>query len=89
MTEIQAWAFDRCRSLKEIHLPETLKTIGSQAFKECFSLRTLVIPANVVSIEEDAFDQESGISFFVYPDSYGLSYAQAHSIPYEMGKRDV
>ena len=43
--------FEDCTSLKEIVLPDTVKTIKAAAFKNCTSLTSLVIPASVTSIE--------------------------------------
>ena len=48
-------AFSGCEALKEIVLPETLRSIGSAAFTGCTSLWHIEIPDSVVSIGEAAF----------------------------------
>lgn len=55
ITEISAWAFNDCTSLKSITLPENLTTIGSCAFYGCTSLETITIPSTVTTIDSSAF----------------------------------
>lgn len=48
-------AFNDCRYVKEIVLPDTLTEIGAEAFRNCFSLTALTIPDSVESIGHSAF----------------------------------
>ncbi|MFG6332423.1 MAG: leucine-rich repeat domain-containing protein [Lachnospiraceae bacterium] len=40
-------AFGKCRSLAEIKLPSSMKSIGSRAFWDCTALTTMTISASV------------------------------------------
>lgn len=47
--------FEGCTSLKQITLPNSLKTISHDAFRDCRALTSIVIPNSVTSIEMNAF----------------------------------
>ena len=47
--------FEGCTSLKQITLPNSLKTISHDAFRNCRALTSIVIPNSVTSIEMNAF----------------------------------
>lgn len=49
-------AFLRCRKLKHVSLPSSLKSIGNDAFAGCSSLESLEIPDSVECICRGAFD---------------------------------
>ena len=51
---IHQYAFDRCRNLKNVKLPETLKKIGGAAF-EGTAITSIEIPASVMTIGGQAF----------------------------------
>ena len=53
-------AFDSCRSLSSLVIPESVTSIGDSAFRGCRSVYSLVIPDSVTSIGNEAFD---GCSF--------------------------
>ena len=55
-------AFEECRQLRHIRLPDTVKTIGGRAFKGCVSLKYLYIPESVEVIGEEAFYASSDYS---------------------------
>lgn len=48
-------AFEGCTSLKNVTLPQTLKTIGGEAFRGCSKLRAIEIPDSVTSVAYRAF----------------------------------
>jgi len=48
-------AFDFCRALTKIDIPEGVVSIGSCAFSECYQLQSLHIPASVQSISYMVF----------------------------------
>lgn len=60
--------FNNCRTLTTVHLPSTLKEIGSEAFRGSASLKSLTIPEGVEYIESQAF-AESGLTEIVIPAS--------------------
>lgn len=50
------YSFAGRNGLKEIQLPEGLKTIGTAAFRKCTSLESITIPSTVTNIRGYAFD---------------------------------
>lgn len=54
LLEIGNGAFMGC-SVKSVHLPTTLKSIGSAAFRDCHLLNSINIPASIVEIGDTAF----------------------------------
>lgn len=55
VTEIGESAFQDCKSLTSISLPETLTQIGNHAFIRCTSLTSIAIPAHMSKIGKNAF----------------------------------
>ena len=55
VTTIGNFAFDACRSLTSITIPNTVTTIGNNAFNNCSSLTSLTIPNSVTTIGWLAF----------------------------------
>ena len=54
--EIGNGAFQYCRNLKKVTLPEGLRKIGANAFAWCKNLKRIVIPVSVTEIGESAFE---------------------------------
>ena len=52
---VGGYAFQNCRALEAIELPEGTKSIGIDAFTECNALTRVVIPQSVNQIFKDAF----------------------------------
>lgn len=55
VTKIGKSAFEGCRLLESITIPETVISIEKQAFRDCEDLKSIVIPDNVIFIRESAF----------------------------------
>ena len=55
VTSIGDYAFEGCKSLTAIDLPESVVSIGHAAFHSCSSLQSVEIPAAVTSISAYAF----------------------------------
>ena len=55
VTSIGAHAFEDCRYLAQISIPEGITTIGNNAFSHCDALAELVIPDTVTNIGHSAF----------------------------------
>lgn len=73
--EINFKAFDRCISLKDVRLPDTLRKIGYSAFSNT-GIQELVIPAGVQKIESMIFGNNSGKPFFM------TAYSKDGSLPF-------
>lgn len=56
ITEIGNSAFEGCKSLVDIVLPNTVTTIGTNAFKGCESLAVINIPDGVKEIKSNTFE---------------------------------
>ena len=52
---INHYAFESCKSLKSVVIPDSVKTIGFGAFASCTSLESVVIHDSVISIQKDVF----------------------------------
>ena len=48
-------AFDSCKSIPQVVLPETVREIGSHAFYDCNSMKSINIPVGVAAIKEYTF----------------------------------
>ncbi len=65
VTAIGENAFVQCQKVKEVTLPNTLKTIGNDAFWNCNHIESIMIPASVESIGEEAFQYMFGLKTVV------------------------
>lgn len=55
VTAITTNAFDGCKNLRRIVIPEGVTTIGGSAFSECESLESIEFPDSLTTIGRDAF----------------------------------
>ena len=53
---IEPRAFERCRALTSLTLPDTLTFIGECAFGSCSSLKSISLPDNITSVKKDTFE---------------------------------
>lgn len=65
----QNGSFEGCKSLTQIIIPPTLKSIGNCAFWECNSLKQISIPSSITSIEEDSFGHCISLRKIAIPSS--------------------
>lgn len=88
VTEIKAQAFRKFENLKQITLPNSMKTIGSMAFYECSILRTVSLGEGLTTIKSGAFGYCSNLSEITIPesvtaiDSHAFSYCDNLSAVY-------
>lgn len=62
VTSIGDFAFEDCKDLNGITLPDSIISIGGCAFVGCSSLREIAIPDSVTSIDVNAFSSCSSLS---------------------------
>ena len=69
VTSIGGSAFEYCRSLTNVTIPDSVTKIGSSAFFECTSLKSVTIPNSVSSIGSSAFYECNSLTSVTIPDS--------------------
>ena len=69
VTEIGDGAFNICRKLESITLPDSLTDIGNRAFKGCTALKGITLPYGIRSIKSNLFSGCSALSEVILPDS--------------------
>lgn len=55
VTQIGEDAFDKCRNLTSVTIPNSVTQIGENAFNECSSLTSVTIPSSVTKIGYGVF----------------------------------
>ena len=88
--EIYNFAFDDCRSLTSVVIPDSVTTIGEWAFEYCTSLTSVVIGNGVTEIGDYAFNseiltdvyyvgsEEEWANIIIGSESYWLNEATIH-----------
>ncbi|MGN0622277.1 MAG: leucine-rich repeat domain-containing protein [Porcipelethomonas sp.] len=69
VTEIRENAFFRCKTLKSITVPESVRRIGHHAFYHCEKLEAAEISAAITDIEDGVFYGCCALSYISLPDS--------------------
>ena len=70
---IGGWAFNFCRSLTNINIPNSVTNIGDSVFKDCSSLFNINIPSSVVNMNGNPFCDWNGD---LHNDSKAFIYEQ-------------
>lgn len=68
-TFIKESALTNCSGLIEIHIPNSVSSIGANAFHNCTNLKNIIIPNKVTSIEERTFLNSKELVSVVIPNS--------------------
>ena len=74
MTSLPAYAFDGCKSLKEIKLPESLISLGSSCFSNCSSLKSITLPNSVTTIGSSCFRDCTALETIAIPNGVTTLY---------------
>lgn len=61
--------FNDCSSLESIHIPDSVKIIGTEAFRACKALNSISMGKNVERIESRAFEKCENLTNVSLPDS--------------------
>lgn len=74
VTAIADLAFENCRNLRFVNLPDGLLSIGRRAFYNCVSLKAVEIPCSVASIGFGAFENCTRLEKVSMPDDVKVEY---------------
>ena len=69
LRSIGDYAFESCKSLTSIDIPNTVTSIGDYAFATCSSLTSINIPDSVTSIGNSAFVECTALTSITIPNS--------------------
>ncbi len=75
------YAFQDCKMLESISIPESVKIIDYSAFSGCKSLKSIQLPEGIIYIGSDAFDECESLQYINLPKS--LEYLGEDMDPYE------
>ena len=79
VTSIGEYAFDGCKGLTNITIPNSVTSIGNNAFYKCKGLTSITIPNSVTSIGNLAFDGCKGLTSITIPNSVTTIESSAFS----------
>ena len=69
ITTVGENAFDSCRNLSKVTIPDTVTEIKTHAFCNCTSLKSIAIPEGVMDIDLSAFTSCKGLESIALPTS--------------------
>ena len=69
VTSINVCAFENCKSLTSIAIPNSVTSIGGSAFYDCTSLASITISNRVTSIDDGTFYNCSSLTSIMIPGS--------------------
>ena len=68
VTEIGRSAFENCKTITSIIIPDSIKKVGERAFARCGALSSIMIPNSVTEIDFAAFG-DCGLESIIIPNS--------------------
>lgn len=69
VTEIGEYAFQKCKKLSSITIPNSVTRIGQGSFVDCSNLTNIIIPNSVTKIENSTFNNCKALTSITLPDS--------------------
>ena len=88
-TTIESSAFNGCRALTSISIPNGVTTIGNSAFYTCYSLTSIDIPEGVTSIGNSAFYACYSLASISIPDGVTSIGDSAFNACYSLTSIDI
>ena len=82
VTEICEAAFSGMVKLKDVTLPESLKTIGNIAFAGCRNLSEITIPESVTYLGGSVFSYCDNVRVTIPANPYAVEYCQDNNVRY-------
>ncbi|MDO5558326.1 MAG: DUF4434 domain-containing protein [Oscillospiraceae bacterium] len=79
VTVIDWYAFENCKKLTSVHIPDTVTHISRFAFVHCISLEKINMPSSLYSIEQYAFFDCPELDDIVLPDGLAVIEQRAFS----------
>ncbi|MBR4100920.1 MAG: DUF4434 domain-containing protein [Oscillospiraceae bacterium] len=79
VTVIDWYAFENCKFLKSVVLPDTITHISRYAFVHCISLESINMPASLYAIEQSAFQDCPKLNGIQLPSSLAVIEQRAFS----------
>ena len=89
ITEIDEYAFERCKSLETINIPTNVTHIGYCAFSNCINIKELRIPDSVTTIDKFAFYHCESLEKINIPKSINSIPEHAFSYCYSLKKIEI
>ena len=77
---IGAYAFEFCKSLTSVTIPDVVTTIRRYAFFGCTNLQNITVPDSITKIEMDAFTDTGYYKPYINWDSHVMLYIGNHFI---------
>ncbi len=68
-TQIAPYAFNGCKNLTSITIPDSIISIGKSAFSDCDSLTSITLPDSIASIGEYAFNNCKSLTSVTIPNN--------------------
>lgn len=78
-TSIREGAYSGNKTIRDVDLPESMRSIGSKAFANS-TVRYVYMPTGISSIADDAFDQCPNAVILASQGSYAREWCAAHGI---------
>ncbi len=88
VTSIGDDAFERCRGLTSIDIPDSVTEIGDRAFHGCSGLTSVTIGSGVTSIGDDALGDCSGLEKYIVREG-NAKYSSQDGVLYDKAQTQI